>query len=81
MANPSTKLNKNNNTNLQHERSNKLIEQIQKKEQHQLHYFLKSAVTIIAKIKKKSTHLLRQPLKVSKAQKSNFHLKNSETQL
>lgn len=58
MANPSTKLNKNNNTNLQHERSNKLIEQIQKKEQHQLHYFLKSAVTIIGKIKTKSTHLL-----------------------
>lgn len=57
MANPCTKLNENNNTNLQHERSNKLIEHIQKKEQRQLHYFLKSAVTIIGKIKTKSTHL------------------------
>lgn len=37
MANPCTKLNKNNNTSLQHERSNKLIEQIQKKEQRHLH--------------------------------------------
>lgn len=37
MANPCTKLNVNNKTNLQHETSNKLIEQIQKKEQRHLH--------------------------------------------
>ena len=37
MDNPCTKLNENNNTNLQHERSNILIEQIQKKEQRWLH--------------------------------------------
>ena len=37
MANPYIKLNKNINTNLWHERSIKLIEQIQKKEQRWLH--------------------------------------------